>query len=141
MAGFGPETSDECNPDPVAGASPSSADVQTVCPRPPLEPFTEVGVSIHYDAPAGAPPLGVVGAFVGGEKTQWPDLNPGESVSVVLNPLGEPAELTLLFELEGQQHTWEGPRPTLAGHSIAVTIHPDASVSERHCKLPCTLGG
>jgi hypothetical protein len=101
----------------------------------------DVRVSIHYDAPAGAPALGVVGAFVGGEKTQWPDLSPGESVSVVLNPLGEPAELTLLFELEGHQHTWEGPRPTLAGHSIAVTIHPDASVSERHCKLPCSLGG
>jgi hypothetical protein len=101
----------------------------------------DVRTSIHYDAPSGAPALGVVSVVVGGDKTQWPDLSPGESVSVVLNPQGLPAELTLLFELEGRQHTWEGPRPTLAGHAIAVTIRPDASVSERHCKLPCSLGG
>jgi hypothetical protein len=100
----------------------------------------DVRIAIRYEAPSGAPALGVVEAIVGATKSSWPDPSPGESVSVVLNPDGEPAELTLLFELDGQRHSWEGPRPTLAGHAIAVTIRPDASVSERHCKLPCSLG-
>jgi hypothetical protein len=58
-------------------------------------------IAIRYDAPPGAPALGVVEAIVGGNESSWPDLSPGESVSVVLNPDGEPAELTLLFELKG----------------------------------------
>ena len=100
----------------------------------------DVRIAIHYEASSGAPALGVVEAIVGASKSSWPNLSPGESVSVVLNPDGEPAELTLLFELNGRRHSWEGPGPTLAGHTIAVKIRPDASVSERHCKLPCSLG-
>jgi len=58
---------------------------------------------------------------------------------VVLNPEGEPPELTLLFEFAAQKQAWEAPQFTPKAFAITITIHADASVSERHCIAPCAL--
>ncbi|HVZ33248.1 MAG TPA: hypothetical protein VG963_12530 [Polyangiaceae bacterium] len=99
----------------------------------------DVHVRITYAADTAAAPLQHVQAIVGANKSSWPQLLPGESVSVVLNPDGEPPELSLLFELAKQKYSWEAPQFTPQGFAIAIAIHADGSVSERHCVAPCAL--
>ena len=87
---------------------------------------------------SGAEPLGDVRIVVGGEKTWWPELRPGESVGVVLNPLGETPRLHLQFDWRGQRRYWDGPDLGAGvGYAIGVDVHADGTISEKHCLTPC----
>jgi hypothetical protein len=99
----------------------------------------DVRLNIAYTAASGAPPLLELEAIVGASKSSWPDLAAGKEVSVVLNPEGEPPELTILFKLAEEKHSWEGPRLAAKGYDFALSIGPDAQISEQHCSRPCSL--
>lgn len=78
--------------------------------------------------------------FVGANKSSWPELAPGEVVSVVLNPDGEPPQLTLTFTLDTEKRSWLGPPLAQgAGYVSDIVIDDEGSVTEQHCRTPCAL--
>lgn len=99
-----------------------------------------VRVRLTFDAPAGSRPLTKVTVFAGANKSSWPTIAAGDSVSVVLPPEGEPPALSMTYTLGPAPHEWRGPpRPSGIGYAIAVRIGADGTVSERHCQSPCDL--
>ena len=65
---------------------------------------------------------------------------PGESVSVVLPPEGEPPQVTMTYTLAGQKRSWLGPAIARGvGYAIEISIAPDGGVTEQHCTMPCSL--
>lgn len=67
-------------------------------------------------------------------------LGPGESLSVVLNPVGGLPCVTLLFLRNGESHGWRGA--CIEGgkrYEISIGIDPGGSIMEKHCKEPCSL--
>jgi len=104
------------------------------CSRPGL-----VQVRVEYAGAAGAPALQELAAIVGSSKSIWPELAPGEAVSVVLNPESGSPDLTIVFQRAGKGRSWEGPRLGGVGYVIVVRIGSDGSIRERHCRSPCSL--
>lgn len=99
-----------------------------------------VRVRLTFDAPPGSPSLTRVTVFAGANKSSWPTIAPGESVSVVLPPEGEPPDLSVTYTLGPAPHQWRGPsRPAGVGYAIAVRIAGDGMVTERHCQSPCEM--
>ena len=99
----------------------------------------EVAVRVTFHAPPGTPPLEDVRVFVGGSKSWWPTITPGETVHVALPPEGEP-ELTATFRQSSVTRSWQGPRLTRGvGYVVAIAIGADGAASETHCVKPCTL--
>ena len=81
-----------------------------------------------------------VAVFVGANKSTWTELNPGESVTVVLPPDGEPPQVTLKYEVEGRAREWRGPPiDPGVGYKINITVSGDGTLTERHCATPCDL--
>lgn len=99
----------------------------------------EVAVRITFRAPAGSAPLENVRVYVGGSKSWWPTIAPGETVHVALPPDGEP-ELTATFRQAHVTRSWQGPRLTRGvGYVVAIAIGADGATSETHCVKPCSL--
>ncbi|HVZ36187.1 MAG TPA: hypothetical protein VG963_27355 [Polyangiaceae bacterium] len=78
--------------------------------------------------------------YAGAEKSSWPYVAPQESVSVWLDPGGDPSALTLSYEFHGEERFWRAPDLGQGiGYVIAVEIRRDGTVGERHCRRPCRL--
>jgi hypothetical protein len=99
-----------------------------------------VHVNLKYAAERSSAPLEKLRVFAGANKSSWPALQPGESVSVVLPPDGEPPQVTMTYRLASVQREWRGPSmATGVGYRIEITVSSDGSVSEQHCETPCSL--
>ncbi len=99
-----------------------------------------VRVRLTYDAPVGARPLEKVTVFAGANKSSWPNIAAGESVSVALPPEGEPPGVLLAYTVGSAPRQWRGPSmPRGIGYAIGIHIATDGSVTERHCQSPCDL--
>jgi hypothetical protein len=104
------------------------------CARP-----DDARVRVIYEAGPGSTQLEHLTVFVGGSKSSWPWVRPGESVSVVLSPGGAPPRLTMNYTLQNTPRTWEGPEIfPRSGYAISIRITPDGRVSSRHCTTPCS---
>ena len=100
----------------------------------------DVRIRVTHGASPGSPPIENLTVFVGGTKSWWPMISPGESVSAVLPPEGVPPDITMIYTLSGKRHDWKGPSlPRSGGSLVAIRIAPDGSATERHCPMPCSL--
>jgi hypothetical protein len=78
--------------------------------------------------------------YVGADKSWWPEVAPGEAVSVVLDPGGDPPQLIMSFTSQGVERHWRGPElETGSGYTMIVGIARDGGVAEDHCRMPCSL--
>jgi hypothetical protein len=78
--------------------------------------------------------------YAGADKSSWPYVEPRETLSVRLDPGGDPPNMTLSFKLRDQEGHWRAPALEQGiGYAVAVEIRPDGSVAAQHCRRPCTL--
>ena len=102
----------------------------------------DVDVNLRLDPGPANSALSRLTVVSGGDKYEFPSLQPGESRTVHLRPgAGEP-QVTLLYTAGGEQRTWESP-PLQAGraHEVMVQVGSDgrvrtASVCEAPCQAP-----
>jgi len=82
-----------------------------------------------------------VRVIVGSDKFYFGQLTAGGEDKVTLKPRPEDdRQLTLLFTLNGEQKSWDGPKFAMGvGYRIIMTIDPLGKVVDRHCILPCQL--
>ncbi len=100
----------------------------------------DVSVRVTFRAPGGSAPLEDFKIFVGGSKSWWAKIGPGETVSVNLPPEGEPPELSATYRFAGATQSWRGPRLQRGvGYAVAIAIAGDGSATETHCAKPCAL--
>lgn len=100
----------------------------------------DVRVRVTRTLGADQPPVENLTLFVGGSKSWWPRIGPGESVSVVLSPEGEPPQPTMTYSVAGRRFDWRGPHLAAgSGYVIAIAIGADGQATERHCSTPCSL--
>ena len=100
----------------------------------------DVQVRVVYENGAGAKPVENFTVFVGGSKSWWATISPGESVSVVLPPEGEPPQVSAIYTAGGNKRDWKGPSlPAGAGYAVELRLAPNGTVSERHCTRPCSM--
>ena len=68
-------------------------------------------------------PLQKLLVFAGASKSSWSLLQPGESVSVVLPPQGEPPQVTMTYAVGAVPREWRGPAiPAGVGYRIEITV-------------------
>lgn len=97
------------------------------------------GDVVNENAP-GAKPIERLTVFVGGSKSSWPVIAPGDSVSVVLPPEGEPPQVSAIYLVGGSRKDWRGPvMEAGAGYLVELRVSPDGRMVERHCSRPCDL--
>jgi hypothetical protein len=100
---------------------------------------SDVQVRVTCESGAGAAVENLT-VFVGGSKSWWPTIAPGESVSVTLPPEGETPQVSLVYTAGGTKRNWKGPSLTTGvGYAVDLRVAADGSVTERHCARPCTL--
>jgi hypothetical protein len=100
----------------------------------------DVHVKVVCENVPGAKPIERLTVFVGGSKSSWPVVVPGDSVSVVLPPEGEPPQVSAIYSIGGSRKEWRGPAMDAgAGHLVELRISADGRVVERHCSRPCDL--
>jgi hypothetical protein len=100
----------------------------------------DVHIRVTRAAGPGAPPLENLTVFVGGSKSWWPTISPGQSVSVVLPPEGEVPQVTMVYNLANQKRSWKGPDVSRGtGYAISIAIWADGKVTEQHCTMPCAF--
>ena len=98
-----------------------------------------VHIQVTYAAEPASIPLQTLLVFAGASKSSWSLLQPGESVSVVLQPQGEPPQVTMTYAVGALPREWRGPAiPAGVGYRIEITVTADGSVAERHCQMPCS---
>src|SRR5688500_15444085 len=68
-----------------------------------------VHIKVTYDAAPASRPLDKLLVFAGASKSSWPAIQPGESVSVVLPPQGQPPQVTMTYALGSTPREWRGP--------------------------------
>jgi hypothetical protein len=101
---------------------------------------SDVQVRVTNESGADAASVENLTVFVGGSKSWWPTIAPGESVSVTLPPEGEAPQVSLVYTASGTKKNWKGPSlRTGIGYAVDLRVAPDGSVTERHCARPCTL--
>jgi hypothetical protein len=99
----------------------------------------DVHIQVNYVDHTDATPIDNLTVFAGGNKTWWPTLTPGKSVSVVLPPNGD-ADITMTYTLAGTKRYWRGPVLAQgASYAISITIAGEGNITERHCTMPCSL--
>jgi hypothetical protein len=98
----------------------------------------DVKVTVAYAAISHAPKLELVTVVAGGDKSSWPQLQPGDKVSVVLKPQGAPPQLTLLSSSAGIKHAWDGQAFGVGvGYEIQLRVDATGRVLEHHCLGSC----
>lgn len=102
-----------------------------------------IRVRVHYSGTAPAPALSNLVLIAGDDKFAWPTLENGgtETVTLHADPRSE-RELVLLYTLDGQAKSWDGPRfgPGRQGYRIHLEIDGGGKIDSRHCRLPCAIG-
>jgi hypothetical protein len=104
-------------------------------------PADAIHVRIFYDAPADAPLLTAISVIVGGSKSSWGSVQPGDSVGVFLSPEGDPLpDISMHYTQRRLPYSWYGPKFS-AGVAYGVSIHiaADGTVKEHHRKWRCSL--
>ncbi len=100
----------------------------------------DVQVRVVYENGADAKPVENFTVFVGANKSWWATISPGESVSVVLPPAGEPPQVSAIYTAAGSKKDWRGPSlPAGAGYAVELRLAPNGALTERHCTRPCSL--
>lgn len=100
-----------------------------------------VEVEVAFGATGPAQVLTDVSVIVGSDKFYWTRLAPGQVEAVTLRPdPRDEKQLTLLYSLNGQQQSWDGPRFAPAtSYRIKIRVNADGTVTHRSCILPCKL--
>jgi len=100
-----------------------------------------VEATVVFSGKDSAAEASEVRVIVGSDKFYFGRLAAGGKDTVTLKPGQEDdRQLTLLFTLNGEQKSWDGPKFGMGvGYRIIMTIDPLGNVVDRHCLLPCQL--
>ena len=100
-----------------------------------------VSVTISFTEKNPARQLTGLTLISGGDKYSWPILAAGETRNVNLMPgPRDDRQLTLLYYMEAERKSWEGPKiPVATGYRIDIKVDAAGSVAHRHCIRPCSL--
>ncbi len=81
-----------------------------------------------------------VSVVVGSDKYFWYTLSAGQNEAVTLWPDGTGSnELTVLYRLDGQQRSWDGPKlDGGVGYRVEIDIDDSGLVTAHQCRLPCS---
>lgn len=106
----------------------------------------DVTLAIAGNASTGIRDITVV---VGGDKTGWAELKPGNTVHARLQPApADVPELTLIYRLApvtsttptAEQHDWRGPAVLPGqGYEIRMVLDTQGRITGTHCVKPCAL--
>ncbi len=82
-----------------------------------------------------------VSIVVGSDKYFWRTIAAGKVETVTLRPSAtDDRQMTLLYTLEGQQKSWDGPKFDVGtGYRIEIKIDAHSFITHRHCILPCSI--
>ena len=101
-----------------------------------------IKIKVHYLAPDPAPALTDLRVFAGDDKYSCPSMANGETQSVTLkaDPQSE-REVVLLYALNGEQGSWDGPKlgRSRQGFRVYVQLGASGVMTSRYCALPCSL--
>jgi hypothetical protein len=101
-------------------------------------------VQLIYPDERGAPNLTNVRVLWSGENAAYDVVRPGQHFGYLMNPIGGGGELTVLFTLSGERHSWTGRigQPgARARYGVQIQISPLGVVTETHCTHPCPGSG
>lgn len=109
------------------------------CARPRPEDSL---VRLDYPEEPSAPSLSEVRVIWGSDKWAIESMEPGERFVGSMSPGDGGGELTVLFRIEGKQHTWDGRVGEFRDgdktrYGVRITINPLGVVRESHCMHPC----
>lgn len=104
------------------------------------------GVEVTLTLDPGSPNVALSRLTVisGGDKYEFPGLQPGESRRVRLLPGQGDRQVTLLYTVGTEKRAWESPALSAGrGHELVLHIGPDgrvraATVCESPCKMPAS---
>lgn len=113
----------------------------------PSPQSVDVTLTLADDAPvAGMHDITVI---VGGDKTGWGALKPGDTVHASFHPAPDDVpELTLIYRLTSapggassdEKHHWRGPIVSAGqGYEIRMLLDSQGHVVGKHCVKPCSL--
>lgn len=100
-----------------------------------------VKIKIAFHDQYHAHQLTNVSVIVGSDKYFFPTIIAGTTETVTLSPgVRDDKQLFLIYSLDGQQKSWDGPKITLnKGYRIEINISGLGVIQDRHCILPCSL--
>jgi hypothetical protein len=93
----------------------------------------DVHVKVVCENVPGAKPIERLTVFVGGSKSSWPVVVPGDSVSVVLPPEGEPPQVSAIYSIGGSRKEWRGPAMDAWSSAIAPGRATCSDARENGC--------
>lgn len=98
-------------------------------------------IKIAFTDQTPAHQLANISVIVGSDKYFWHTIAAGKVETVTLRPgATDNKQLTLLYTLDGQQKSWDGPKVDVgAGYKIEIKIDAHGFVRHRHCILPCSM--
>jgi hypothetical protein len=97
-------------------------------------------VRLRYPEVVGAPTLHELRVLWGVDKWGFVTVEPGDDIAGWMVPNGGGGGMTLLFDIDGKQHTWNGRVGSDDDgkvYGVEIEIDPLGSVAEKHCARPC----